>query len=475
MNLKTCLKSVVATIFDLKLPVLGLLMLLFFITACNEHEVLPPKDALEESFEAQNLSDDEAEFFSDNNINEISHLKSIGKKLTDKKKDPFFMRSIKKTKYFMRQMNLQTEQKSIPHIAEHIGQPIWLGSYVAELEGGDMMNFVPIVPTDEALINGVLIYRNTNDDETSYSLTTREQMAAVETETDDQNYHLLVQMFYEFDKQLFGAGTEAYTEWAGKTIIALDDCSTFPDYVCVGRMTESPNQVITLFEESVFNTTPLSDLSTDFPCYFICDVGCTSDIYASGIADTEEETTWVEGNCSYADVIDDFLEDNNEPEIGQILLDIAILGYLTSAEARTLANAIDAYLNDPDNANTDAACVVQEVLNGLGTISSSAVDLMNQTYVADVYNLPASFPVADIESELLTDLVHFYCSPNSLVNACLEQPVSFIDIRDALLNTTNPSSPNTTMQGFYGELDRLDLIAVRLSVRTLCPRYACVL
>jgi len=352
---------------------------------------LKTKDALEESFDAQNLSDDEAEFFSDNNINEISHLKSIGKKLTGKKKDPFFMRSIKKTKHFMRQMNLQTEQKSIPHIAEHIGQPIWLASYVAELEGEDMMNFVPIVPTDEALINGVLIYRNTTDGETSYSLTTREQMAAVETETDDQNYPLLVQMFYEFDKQLFEAEIEEYTEWGNKTVIELEDCSRFPEYTCAGRMTQSPNQVITLFDESVFGTTPLSGFGTEFPCYYACGAGCTADIYASGIADTEEEITWMNGNCHYADVVDDFLGKNDISDIaiteaGQVLFNIGMAGVLTSQQLRRLANALDAFFEDPDSeANAEDLYIALHGLN-IDILSLSIFNLTANTLPA--FNVP---------------------------------------------------------------------------------------
>ncbi len=460
MNLKTSLKTVILTLFDLKMPVLGLLMLLFCITACNEHEVLPPSDSPAESlesFEALNLSAEEADFFSDEKINEMPHLKQTVEQLNnDIRGRSFFARSIQKTKRFVRNMNLQMGNKYIPHITQNVGHPVWLASYVAKLEGGDMMTFVPLVPADEAMINGVLIYSKTADGEASYSLTTREQMTSVETETNDQNFPLLVQMFYEFDKQLFNAGTEAYLDWGVKPVIELEDCSTFPEYTCLGRMTELPNRVITLFDTPVFDSTPLPDFGTEFPCYYICDAGCTADIYAAGIAD-EEDIAWINGNCSYADVIDDFLADNDEPEIGQILLDVAIFGYLTQRGLISLTNAIEDYLNDPANANTDAACVVQEVLNGLETISPSAVDLMNQAYVADVYSLPASFPVADIESELLADLVYLYCS-QLVIDACTGLPIPTSTITNILVNSTNPSNPNTSYSDFYAELSVYDYI-----------------
>mgnify|MGYP000194305683 CR=1 FL=1 len=456
MNLKTSLKTVVSTFFELKLPVLGLLMLLFCITACNEHEVLPPSDSPAESlesFEALNLSAEEADFFSDEKINEIPHLKQAVEQLDHNGRGRFFFaRSVQKTKRFVRNMNHQMEHKYIPHITQNVGQPVWLASYVAKL-GGDMMTFVPLVPADEAIINGVLVYQKTDDGDTSYSLTTREQMASVETETDDQNYPLLVQMFYEFDKQLFNAGTEAYLDWGVKPVIELEDCSTFPEYTCLGRMTELPNRVITLFDTPVFDSTPLPDFGTEFPCYYICDAGCTADIYASGIAD-EEEIAWINGNCSYADVIDDFLADNDEPEIGQILLDAAILGYLTATESKRLANAIDVYLNDPDNANTDAACVVQEALEDISSIGEVPLALMCEMST----DLMAAKFSADYET---------YSSCN---------PVDIQLIRTSIINCQN-SNGNCLCPSFDCILNDLmiveDIIIKDESFET-CERVNCV-
>lgn len=405
MNFKTSLKVVLSTLFNFKLPIFGLLTLLFCVIACNQHEVLPPTDTTLphlESLEESNLSKEEAAFFSDDKINDIEHLKSLNGELhhdiTDRR---FFIRSIQRTKRFIRRMNRQMEHNYIPHIAQNVGQPVWLASYVIELASGDYMVLSPIMSNDDDIINGVIVYSQSTDDEMTFSLVTRAEMASVEEETDNQNYPFLVQAFYEFDKQLFGGTPEDYSEWAGKTIFSTgEDC--WQQLVCLQAEAGDPFEfrVIQLSGSPAFETSPFMDI---VQCYSVCSTGCTNDIYAAGIVDAEE-IAWIAGNCSYASVIDDFLENNDEPEIAQILFDTAILGYLTSNELKVLANAIDAYLNNPDNANTDAVCVVQATLEdidgvdevSLTLICEMATDLMATKFSSD-YEIYNSCFSADIE------------------------------------------------------------------------------
>jgi len=451
------LKSVVSTIFDLKLPVLGLLMLLLCVTACNQHEVLPTETPTE-SFETLNLSDDETAFFSDDNM---IQSRSLDNEL-NREDRLFFHRAIQQMKHFMQRMNLQMEHKYIPHIAQNVGQPAWLAGYVIGLENGRSLTFIPIVEDSSEKVAGVISFYKGENNESAYSLTTRHQIEVATEDDYDPNYNFLTQMFYEFDKQLFAYEGEEYTEWAGRRWWGYPyyyDLDCYETLNCLGALrTSSTNRIFHRFDGTAFDTTPFTDLgSLSDLCFVYCSSGCSDGVYDAGIVDTAEEASWLSGSCGYANILDDFLEENNEPEIGQILLDAAILGYLTFTELRALANAIDAYLSDPDNATADAACVVQEVLNGLEAISPSTVDLMNQAYVADVYSLSASFPVADIESELLADLVYLYCS-QLVIDACTGLPISTSTITNILVNSANTSNPNTSYSDFYAELSVYDYI-----------------
>lgn len=95
------------------------------------------------------------------------------------------------------------------------------------------------------------------------------------------------------------------------------------------------------FDDSLFD-----DSKTSL-CYEVCSSGCTNDLYNSGIIDTAEEIAWVNNCNGYAAAIDNFWESNNEPEIAQTLLAIAMFGYLTYSDFSTLVSAIAVYLDDP--------------------------------------------------------------------------------------------------------------------------------
>jgi len=376
MNLKTSLKTVVSTLFELKLPVLGLLMLLFCITACNQHEVLSPTDSStepSESLEALNLSDEEAAFFSDNNVEEIIQFRTFDELNRSGQERLLFHDAILQTKQFMRRMNLQMEDKYISHIVQNIGQPVWLASYVIDLENGCSLTFIPIVEDGSEKVAGVISYYKGENDDRAYSLTTRHQIATATQDDYDPNYNFLIQMFYEFDKQLFDYQGEEYNEWAGRRwwypIYHDSDCVETLN--CLTTLRTLPtNRIVHGFGGTAFDTSPFTGAgSLSGLCFVYCSPGCSDGVYNAGIVDTAEEATWLSGSCGYANILDNFLEDNDVSDVavteaGQVLMDIGIAGVLNFSELKDLANALDAFFDNPDSeANAEDLYVALHGLN----------------------------------------------------------------------------------------------------------------
>ncbi len=323
MNLKTSLKAKKNMLPYFKLTLLVVIALVFSITACNESEILSvdkPVTVLETS----QLSTQEADFFSDEKINEFINFRNDRLDKGNDEDRTSFERSVNDTKEFIRNLNKQMEYKYIAHITQTVGYPAWSASYVADVESGGTITFVPLLQSNGENVKGLISYYRGAEEASSYSLVTRNQIAMTVEDAYDQNYNFLTQIFYKFDKELFEYKGEEYKEWANRSIWSDGGEGCYNQLLCL-----------------------LGDYNGDYVCYSSCSYGCTDHIYASGIVD-EEEADWLNGHCTHALYIDAFLEDNNEPDIAQTLLSAAILGQLTLSELRSLTFTLDDFLNDPD-------------------------------------------------------------------------------------------------------------------------------
>lgn len=103
-------------------------------------------------------------------------------------------------------------------------------------------------------------------------------------------------------------------------------------------------------------------------------------------------------------------------------------------------------------------CLLQSLLNDNDDIPQDAKDQMNSSYVNYSFDLDPSFPIELVESELLEDLVDFACKPNSVTDLCTGETVTIDEIRDMLINPSNPFDPNITVESFYEEFNSNDFI-----------------
>ncbi len=103
-------------------------------------------------------------------------------------------------------------------------------------------------------------------------------------------------------------------------------------------------------------------------------------------------------------------------------------------------------------------CSLHEVLYNDPAISLEIKEEINQNYIARLYDLSVDFPVEEIESNLLLDLVELSCNPYNIINPCTGNFLPFDIIRDVLINPSDPLNPNITLSTFYDELNNEDYI-----------------
>jgi len=360
MNLKTSLKTVISTLFELKLPVLGLLMLLFCITACNQHEVLSPTNTSTVSLEERNFSEEEADFFRNRTVDEFANLRIDNLNEGSSNNRISFNRSVNRMKNYIRNLNGQMESKYIPHIVQNIGYPLWSASYIVDAEGGGTITFVPLLQSNGRNVNGIISYYSSGE-VGSYSLTTRHQITTAVEDAYDRNYNFITHIFHKFDRELLEYEGEEYSEWERRI-----------NWNGVGQLGEDCYQQLTCLDITNPNT-----------CYVVCSSGCTNDIYAADIVDFAE-AIWLNGNCAYGAVIDGFLEDNDASDVavteaGQVLMDIGIAGVLNFSELKGLANALDALFDDADNDENIADLLEYFDNNGLDFFTLDAFGISNGT------------------------------------------------------------------------------------------------
>lgn len=76
--------------------------------------------------------------------------------------------------------------------------------------------------------------------------------------------------------------------------------------------------------------------------------------FSNGLAPTPEERIWLHGNCNYASIIDNFLE-NNDDNVDEIVgsaeffIGLGLSQELSFSRYNSLVNAIDSYFEAPDN------------------------------------------------------------------------------------------------------------------------------
>ncbi|TXB59741.1 hypothetical protein [Phaeodactylibacter luteus] len=344
------------------------LVLGMFFYSCEKNDL-----SLQEQLPNTNSNEEEvlnAPFFQNEKTFDL--LKPISKKWYEKhgkirlRTDP---EEVEKTKYFVQQLNSWSEGRYTDEIVEKWGYPFWDGHIIYhDSEDGDFIVSVPVFKNNSTEINAILLYSETeNQGAASFALISREKMISIASDPENPSFHFFTQLFKDYDIDLFDKENEDYDSWSALNITEIDCYTTLS---C------------------------LSDGVNDY-CYAVCSSGCTNDLISSGVADTPLELSWLRGNCSWANAIDNFLEDNGTTtvymEAAQSFLDIGMAEGLNFVEFKNLVSAIEDFLEDADNQSNIENLFEYFQTNGLNPFLLNGFDIDYEAILPDVNLAPGNW------------------------------------------------------------------------------------
>ena len=274
------------------------------IHACHKEESTLE---LESSASENEMTQEQVIFFSNKKTNQLlsptAHAWNPNE-ATNRSED-----ALNAVKVFIQNFDTELSDKYVHHIINTAGYPLWDARHEIQVEH-DVLVFIPIFQETSTEISAIIACSGTYAGEVAYTVMYRKEMQAELVVGEDPNFSFYTQLFAYFDKELFGKSVSAYEEWGDAAMRDVPDVACGYVKVC--------EQII-----------DVSGLESALSCYLVCTYECSNELMASGVVDTPSELAWVSGNCVMANIVDEFLEDNNADnpailEAAQILLEIGM-------------------------------------------------------------------------------------------------------------------------------------------------------
>jgi len=233
----------------------------------------------------------------------------------------------------MMSMDTHFENLYVSTIIPRGGYPLWEAGWMINVEEEASFYAVPLLKEDSEEIEGLISMVRFNDENgktqvKGYSLTYRNELNEDDPATSNKDFYQLWFDFY--DNALFD----------NDSAIRRDDELGFPQA-----------EIEYYYNEGAC----VAGIGTVDNFYEVC--LCTENLTISNgvgglwlpIVNTPAEEAWVNANCDYAHTIDVYLDNHYSYDAGQTFLDIGMAEELGIGTFRSLVNAIDVFMDDPNS------------------------------------------------------------------------------------------------------------------------------